>query len=173
MFFNVQELELRKIPFLRTFAPGELDLLDERLRQPVPIVVEGVAELTGPADEICVSGHLTAVIETACDRCLVPVRLPLDGDFSLLYRPETADDLIEEHEISAAETEVGFYEGPGIELAGVIREQILLWLPMHPVCREDCRGICPRCGEDRNQNLCACHQENIDDRWSTLRNIRS
>ena len=91
------------------------------------------------------------------------------ADVSL--RPD--EDLVDEREIRGSESEIGFYEGPGIELIDVVREQILLWSPMHPVCREDCRGICPICGQDRNQNLCGCHQDKIDERWSALKNIRS
>ena len=173
MFLNVQELELRKVHFSQSFAPGQVDLLDERLRQRGPLKVEGTAELAGALGEIRVMGHITANFETECDRCLSPMEIPIDGDFNLLYRPELEEDLVDEREIRGAESEIGFYEGPGIELIDVVREQILLWSPMHPVCREDCRGICPICGQDRNQNLCGCHQDKIDERWSALKNIRS
>jgi uncharacterized protein len=67
---------------------------------------------------------------------------------------------------------MGFYEGDGLELNDVLREEILLALPMQRVCREDCKGICPVCGQNRNQNECRCHTETVDDRWAALKQLK-
>jgi uncharacterized protein len=79
--------------------------------------------------------------------------------------------LEEEVAIDEGEAEMGFYAGAGIELEEILREQILLLLPMQRVCSADCKGICPVCGRDRNESSCDCRVEAADDRWSALRKI--
>ena len=66
---------------------------------------------------------------------------------------------------------MGFYEGDGVELNDVLREFILLTLPMQRVCSEDCKGICPECGQNRNQKECACQAAPADDRWAALKHL--
>jgi uncharacterized protein len=69
--------------------------------------------------------------------------------------------------------EVGYYEGSGLELNDVLREVVLLAVPMQLVCEETCKGICPDCGQNRNQIACDCHAKAVDDRWSKLHEIRA
>ena len=73
------------------------------------------------------------------------------------------------HVTRDGESEIGYYEGDGVEIADVAREQVLLWLPMQWVCQADCKGICPICGQNRNLAPCNCQQQAVDDRWSVLR----
>jgi uncharacterized protein len=173
LFLNVHELELRKVRFSLSMAPGQVDLLDQRLRQAGSLEVSGGAEIAGSLGEIRVHGHIKGLIETDCDRCLEVTAIALDGDFDLLYQPDVEAEGGQEREISTDDADVGFYSGSGIELVDVIREQILLWLPMHPVCRDDCQGICPVCGQNRNSQPCRCHEEAVDDRWLALKKLRS
>jgi uncharacterized protein len=77
----------------------------------------------------------------------------------------------EEIEIDEGEAEIGFYEGGGLELEDILREQILLALPMQRVCSEECKGICPVCGKNRNQSACDCSTVKTDDRWGALRKL--
>ena len=87
----------------------------------------------------------------------------------MYYRP--ASDMPEEEEvkIDAGEAEIGFYED-GLELEDILREQVLLALPMQRVCSEACKGICPDCGKNRNETACDCKPD-VDDRWGALRNL--
>jgi uncharacterized protein len=96
----------------------------------------------------------------------------VDADFMLNYRP-VADGYGDEKQIDTGEAEMGFYEGDGVELNDVLREFILLTLPMQRVCRESCQGICPLCGQNRNQKECDCHVEATDDRWAALKSLKS
>jgi uncharacterized protein len=73
--------------------------------------------------------------------------------------------------LDAGESEIDFYEGEGLELERVLREQILLALPMQRICREDCKGICPVCGQSRNVVACGCQVKAPDDRWAALRDL--
>jgi uncharacterized protein len=172
MFFSVPELQLRKIPFRKLLQPGEIAFLEPDLRQRTPLDVVGTAELTGPGQQIRVRGHVKGEVECACDRCLEPVSVGLDGTFDLLYRPADDEEISRpEAGLSDEESEVGFYEGNGIELAEVIREHVLLALPMRRICRDECKGICPICGSNRNQGECGCRTEEVDERWKALREL--
>jgi uncharacterized protein len=67
---------------------------------------------------------------------------------------------------------MGFYELPGLELEDILREQVLLQLPMQRVCSDTCKGICPVCGANRNETGCQCEVRTADDRWTALKDIR-
>ena len=173
MFLSVKELELRKIRFDEAFAPGEIDFTGEDIEQSSPLRVAGSAEVLAHAEgEVHIEGKYTVEMKAQCDRCLGSARFPLDARFDLYYRPASYVTEEEEMELDAGEAEIGFYEGSGLDLADVLREQILLALPMQRVCREDCRGICPVCGKDRNEGTCDCKTGNPDDHWGAkLRNL--
>jgi uncharacterized protein len=174
LFFSIQELELRKILFDVDFRVGEIDYGAENAKQVTPLHTEGQAELlNNTLGEIRIRGQLNVEMDMVCDRCLDPVTYPIAGPFDLFYRPAPKGHLPHEVAIDAGESEIGFYEGNGIELSEILREHILLSLPMHQVCREDCAGICPKCGENRNTGACSCKEEHVDDRWAALRDLRS
>jgi uncharacterized protein len=172
MFLSVQEMELRKVRFDDTFPPGEIRFFDGELWQAGPLNAAGTAELLHNTDgEIRIRGRLKVRMEAKCDRCLETATFPLDVGFDLFYLPVKAGPAHEEVALDAGQIEIDFYEGEGLELEGVLREQILLALPMQRVCREDCRGICPVCGESRNEAACDCQTKAPDDRWAALRNL--
>ena len=115
MFFNVRDLEVRKAHFDVTISEGEIDYV-EGLRQTGPLQAEGTAELLGNTlGEIRVRGRLKVTMEAECDRCLEKARFPIASDFDLFYRPSDTGPGGEEVGISDAESEVGFYEGEGVE----------------------------------------------------------
>jgi len=170
MFLSLRELELRKIGFDRKFESGQIDFAGEDLEQCSPLHATGSAELQAESGgQIRVSGSYTVEMISQCDRCLAPVRHPLKAEFDLYYRP--ASDVPEEEEvkIDAGEAEIGFYDD-GLELEDILREQVLLALPMQRVCSETCKGICPGCGRNRNEAACDCKPQ-VDDRWAALRNL--
>src|SRR5262245_1177523 len=151
MFLSVKEMELRKIRFDEPFQPGRIDFSEEELEQLSPLHAVGSAELVAHSDgEVRIRGRYTVEIWAQCDRCLGRARFPLEGSFDLFYRPMTFIAKEEEVEIDEGETEIGFYEGGGLELEEILKEQVLLSLPMQRVCSEDCKGICPVCGRNRN-----------------------
>lgn len=172
MFLSVKEMELRKIRFDETFEPGQIDFTDEAMTQATPLHAAGSAELLAHSEgEVRVQGRYNVEMTVECDRCLGRARFPLDGGFDLFYRP--ASDIAREEEVAIdeGEVEIGFYEGDGMELEDILREQILLALPMQRVCSDSCKGICPVCGRNRNETACDCKVENADDRWGALRNL--
>jgi uncharacterized protein len=171
LFVSVQELELRKVRFDVDFPAGEIDL--GGLRQVGPLHSEGQAELlSNTLGEIRIRGRMHVEIEADCDRCLELIRRPIDSDFDLYYRPTPDSDAPHELAIDEGEAEIGFYDGGGIELAEVMREYVLLALPMQQVCDEACKGICPQCGLNRNTGRCQCETKMVDERWTALRNLK-
>ena len=172
MFFHIRELELKARAFDVTLEPGVIEFLDPKLRQVGPLKASGTAELViDLLGEIRVKGHVKVLMAAECDRCLEPAACPIDADFELYYRPVT-EGYGEEKAIDIGEAEMGFYEGDGVELNDVLREFILLSLPMQRVCSESCKGICPVCGQNRNHEECQCHAETADDRWAALRELK-
>ena len=172
MFLSVKELEIKKVRFAVTFPPGEI-AYDEGLRQMAPLEVEGSAELLAHTlGEIRIQGHLKVTMATECDRCLEPAEFPIDSNFDLFYRPAVKMDFGDEVEIDEGEAEIAFYEGGGIELKDVLREYVLLSLPMQRICRDDCHGICPVCGRNRNLVNCGCEAKQVDERWAALKKLQ-
>jgi uncharacterized protein len=172
VFFNVRDLEVRGGRFDVELAPGKVEFLDPKLRQAGTLKAAGKVELvTGSLGEIRVKGHITVPMEADCDRCLDPARHDVDSDFELYYRP-VEEGYGEETSLDDGEAEMGFYEGEGIELNDVLREYVLLALPMQRLCKENCKGICPVCGQNRNQRECGCHMTAADDRWAVLKQLK-
>ena len=170
MFLSVKELELRKISFDQLFEPGQIEFIGEDLKQSSPLHAIGSAELLPESGgQMHVRGSYTVEMVAQCDRCLAPVRFPLKAGFDLYYRPVSDVPQEEEVKINAGEAEIDFYED-GLELEDILREQVLLALPMQRVCSETCKGICPGCGKNRNETECDCKPV-VDDRWAALRNL--
>ena len=172
MFLSVKEMELRKVRFDETFQPGQIDFSGEELEQGSPLHATGSAEVLAHTDgEVRIQGRLAVEMTAQCDRCLGRAQFPLDAAFDLFYRPMSFIARDEEVEIDEGEAEIGFYEGGGMELEDILREQVLLALPMQRVCSDVCKGICPVCGKNRNETTCDCRLESADDRWGALRNL--
>lgn len=172
MLLSIKELEVRKFPFAVTWKPGEFDFSDTGATQKGPMAAEGVAELlphTG--GEVRIKGSVKTELETECDRCLGRAVFPIEAQFDLFYRPEDSVQGEDEVAIDSGEAEMGFYKPPGIELEDVLREQVLLQLPMQRICKEECKGICPLCGSNRNETECHCEAHPGDDRWTALKNL--
>ena len=108
-----------------------------------------------------------------CDRCLEDATFPVEHDFDLLYRPALLEGERPEEELDESAADLAFYEGGGLELKTALREQVLLALPMQRTCRPDCKGICPVCGQNRNQTVCGCEVRPVDDRWAALKNLKN
>jgi uncharacterized protein len=178
MLIKAKDLELRKLEFNESFAPGVVDL-GEDFVQTAPLPVQGHAELIREnrgahqvVEDIRLVGGFSTEIDALCARCLEPVHTAISEKFDLLYRPLGVDARSEEVSISQAETEIGYYQGAGVLLEDVLKEQILLALPVKQVCRANCKGLCPHCGKNLNVESCNCAASVPDPRWSPLEDIR-
>jgi len=172
MFLSVKEMELRKVRFDETYEPGQIDFTDEDLVQASPLAAKGTAELLAHSDgQMRIQGKIKVEMTSQCDRCLGGARFALDSGFDLFYRPASQLPKEDEVAIDEGEAEIGFYEDGGMELEDILREQVLLALPMQRVCSDVCKGICPVCGKNRNETECDCKLESHDDRWGALRKL--
>jgi uncharacterized protein len=171
MLLSIKEMEVRKIPFAEEWGPGGFDFSDSSVVQTGPLIATGTAELLlDTGGEVRVQGRIKTDLETECDRCLGRASFPVDAPFDLFYRP-VETDAEEEVAIDEGEAEMGFYELPGLQLEDIVREQVLLQLPMQRICKEDCQGICPSCGANRNETTCSCQPHPGDDRWMGLKDL--
>lgn len=179
MFLDIKDLEVRPREFEEEFQPGVIDL-GQDVRQRTPLKASGRAELVEEhhgkrqvIQDIRLRGRLSASLELQCARCLEPVGQNVDRKFELLYRPLGTDAGRDELSVTDAEAEIGYYQGQGIQLEDVLREQVLLALPLKAICRENCKGLCPQCGKNLNQEPCSCTVPAEDPRWEALKDIRS
>jgi uncharacterized protein len=153
---------------LRTLAPdADFDLIENR---PDAVEVTGPVRLMHVTNGVLVQGSLTADVTLPCSRCLEPVtttlKIPLEETFEStvdmttgqIIRPEEEDEAlwIDEHHI--------------LDLTEALRQDMLVELPVHVVCREDCRGLCPSCGKNLNEGDCDCVAE-PDPRWASLQSL--
>jgi uncharacterized protein len=178
MFIKIKDLELRKLEFNESFAAGVI-VFGEDLVQKGPLRATGRAELIREnrgahdvVEDIRLVGGFSVEMENLCARCLEPVHNAIAEKFDLLYRPLGIDAKSQEVSISSAETEIGYYQGDGLLLEDVLKEQILLALPVKQVCRDACKGLCPHCGKNLNVESCDCVASMPDPRWSALEDIR-
>jgi len=179
MFLDIKELELHPLEFAEEFQADVIDLGGEaRLRRPLKASgrAEVVEEHHGKHQvikDIRLRGRLSASLELQCARCLELAPQDIKREFELLYRPLGADAGRDELSVTDAEAEIGYYQGDGLLLEDVLREQVLLALPLKVTCREDCKGLCPQCGKNLNQEQCSCSTEAQDPRWAALKDVRS
>ena len=178
MEFKVSDLEREPIDFDLELAPGAVDFGQEA-EQVGPLAADGRAEVLhehrGPRDivaDIRLRGHFAGNFQVPCARCVEPVEIPLAADYDLIFRPAEADAEAPERSITAPETEIGYYQKDSLLLEDVLREQVLLSLPVRTLCKPDCKGLCPRCGENRNSRACTCEVGPSAPRWEALAGLR-
>jgi uncharacterized protein len=170
MFLGIRELALGPLRFEQDLTPEQIGALDGAVLA-APVHVTGQATVVEAIGQIRVRGTLTGALRCECDRCLEPFEVPANGTFDLLYEPAGLASTARAAAITEEDAEVGYYEGEGIELADVVREQLSLSLPMQRLCRPECQGICPTCGADRNEARCQCKPAAAEQRWAALKNL--
>jgi uncharacterized protein len=179
MLIEIHELELHPLDFEEEYRPGVLDLGPD-FNQRTPLHAVGRAQLVEEhhgkhqlIKDIRLTGEVSTTLDSACARCLEPVVQEVDRKFDLLYRPLGVDAGREEISVTSAEAEISYYQGESLLLEDVVREQVLLALPLRVICREDCKGLCPHCGKNLNLEQCSCAEPMEDPRWAALKEIRN
>jgi DUF177 domain-containing protein len=119
----------------------------------------------GDGESVHVRGRLGCGLGVDCSRCLERFAYPVAQELDLFYLPRVAGlDAEEDAELSDRELVVSYYEGTRIDLGEMLREQLLLALPMKRLCRPECAGLCPGCGTNRNRSTCTC--VSVDEHFS-------
>jgi uncharacterized protein len=157
----------------RTDPPSAFGLEGEEFRAVAPVQFE--ADVRKDAEKVRLVGRLRTTLEVPCSRCLEPYEIPVDAPFDLLFLPAASDVAARgaDREIDDNDVGVSYYHDDVIDLREVMREQFFLALPMKPLCRETCQGLCPNCGINRNTGSCNCHVEWVDPRMAPLARLRN
>jgi len=138
-----------------------------RIKDPIEVVLSYYRS----GMDLFLSGRIKARIAADCARCAEECETASERPFRLVLSPKVVG-YGEETDLKADDLEFSLYEGDEIDLSPLIREQILLALPTRPLCQEDCRGLCPRCGANLNRVQCDCRTEWLDPRLDVLRTIK-
>ena len=147
-------------------APG-----DDSFRVISPVTLSFDVDRQDPG-RYRVAGHVTGEVEQACSRCLEPFTLPIASDFDLRYVPRTENVGEGEREVGEDDLATAFYDDEQIDLAHLIMEQFQLALPMKPLCKDACKGLCPQCGTNRNTGSCDCSPIWEDPRLAALKALK-
>ncbi len=120
---------------------------------------------------VTIEGALEADLELACARCTtafaLDVRRPIQAVMLLEAAPEDEEDV----ELAAEQLDESYLEGDVIDLHELVREQVLLALPEKPLCSRSCKGLCPICGADLNEDVCECTDTALDPRLAVLADL--
>ncbi len=116
-----------------------------------------------------VDGSLEMKVSLSCGRCLQPFDLELSETFSLTFTPQKQEsDLEEEVELASDELGLIYYHDEVVELLEPLQEQVIMALPIRPVCRQGCGGLCPECGQNLNDGQCKCEKKVFNNKFSAL-----
>jgi uncharacterized protein len=166
----LENLEGGKGDFAHVYQTDELNPIDERVVLTAPVTVNGQVRVAG--NEVFVNGHVETRAQVDCDRCLKPVELPVNTDFALEYISGVDYESSAAAELTEADMSLSVFDDEAIDVDEIVKEQILLAVPSRMLCREDCKGICPECGIDKNTGECACVTDNTDPRWAVLKSLK-
>ena len=155
--------------FSRTFQPDEVGQEGDAYRIVAPVHLD--FELHKDKDKFRLAGKAQAELELQCSRCLEPFLMPVDSSFDLRFLPATEMVADDEREVQEEDLETSYYRDDQIDLNELLREQFYLALPMKPLCREDCKGLCAQCGTNLNTGTCACAPEWEDPRLAPLKGL--
>lgn len=123
--------------------------------------------ITPQDDGFLVSGEFSGSLILPCGRCAEDFEMTVEGDFDSFEEPAGPGESLED------ESRLRMSAGqPEFDAAGFLWEQFLLAMPESPVCAEDCKGLCPSCGVNRNLTACSCKKDEGDPRLAVLRNLK-
>ena len=121
---------------------------------------------------VTVSGDVNVTLGLECSRCIKEFSYPLSSSFRVDYMPLKEMGKDKEYELKGADLDISFYKEDRIDLTELIKEQILISLPMQPLCSPDCKGLCPKCGKDLKVGPCKCEIKEIDPRFEILKKLK-
>jgi uncharacterized protein len=135
------------------------------------IRITGAVNLTKHGHDILVRGNLSGHLDLACSRCLKSFTQPVAADFDLLLVPAPSTVAAEE-ELSPSDLDLDYYTGEIVDLETILKEQIILMMPVKPLCEEACKGLCPQCGANLNQQTCQCRPQAANTPFAELAKLK-
>ena len=150
------------------------------------MVTNGECEFAAPIETIVralrindmveLDGDIETSVRLPCSRCLQPFKISLQSHFALTYMRRPTDGIEDsepqEVELSAEDMGIVYFQGEKINLKDTIQEQVVIEFPLRALCKQDCKGLCPKCGADLNENLCNCDRRSWPDKFAVLKNLK-
>jgi uncharacterized protein len=169
MRIELDKLESPGGKFAQVYEVNELPLDDTGVQLVEPAEVSCRVRRDG--QDVVLQGRLTTKLAAECGRCLRPVEMPIATEFNEKFVRAVTWAAEEQHELLPEDLNISVFDGEGIELDDLVREELLLAVPVNVLCREDCKGLCPTCGIDRNLSNCQCESNEVDSRWQKLKEL--
>lgn len=146
------------------------DFMDEDWQLAKPLVID--AEISHQDKILYLKGHANTAVKGICSRCLEQVVVPVECSFAeqLLYTKDVS--LFSHLAVGEVEEKYFIYDNDTLEITDIIRESILAVLPLKILCKDDCRGLCPKCGKNLNQGQCDCDLHEVDPRLAILAKLK-
>lgn len=141
-------------------------------RPPTEAHADAVLKLTRTQGGVLAEGEVASTLSLICSRCSEPFTLPVKEPFSVFYQGPLPQSPEEEVELGPEDLDTDFLAQGRLDLTALLHENLLLALPVQPLCREDCQGLCPRCGGNRNEGPCACPGPPPDPRFKILERLK-
>ncbi|MDH7485958.1 MAG: DUF177 domain-containing protein [Anaerolineae bacterium] len=166
MRFNVAQLLKEPVGSTRQYdIEADIATLDEEISPLGPLT--GHVRFLRTDAGILVQGRVQAKVSLQCSRCLAPLVVPLEVELEEEYRPRVPLGSVGKRSDEDEDPALFIDEHQILDLGEVVRQELLLALPIHPLCRPDCAGLCPECGQDLNEGPCECVRA-MDPRWAAL-----
>ncbi len=167
MFIEVQDLKQEPLHFQHVFPIGEIKFAHEDAVLSEPVTADFI--LTHEDLDLHIDGTVETNIRFRCSRCTKEFSKAFAAKYDLTYLPQPKwSSQNAEIELKYEEMDVAYYDGVALDVNLMVLEQIELAMPMQFVCREDCKGLCYKCGADLNEGVCLCSKEEADSRLSVL-----
>jgi len=143
-------------------ALARTGVVDYQFQRPVPVALQYYRL----GSDLFFRGSFSGSVSGTCARCLDSYPFSVEREFTYVLKP--ADDHGARHELSEEDLSLSSYQGDEVDLSPLVREAAILSLPTRPLCREDCSGLCPHCGMNRNLGACGCRDDWTDPRLDVL-----
>ena len=164
--FDLRSIESQPVQVSGELAPDDAVWEESDVRPGAPLRVEGRLSQAGPG-KFYFHGNVAGSLAAECRRCLTDVSEEVEEELHLIFAE--ADDVDSEDDPDVFRLDPRATE---LDLRPAVREQWLLIAPPYSLCKDDCKGLCPTCGADRNVTTCDC-PPSTDSRWDALRGAKS
>ena len=170
MRLDLSQIRTTDERYEKVYEPGACASDDDTFRVVAPVSLG--FDIHKDKAQFRLDGRVQTTLELPCSRCLEAYTIPVDAAFDLRYQPHSHNIGEGEREIEEDDLTTAFYENDEIDLGQLMREQFYLALPMKPLCRDDCRGLCPICGANLNRETCDCKRDWEDPRLAVLKTLK-
>ena len=180
MRIRIEELKERKLSLEFEEAPQTFPVLTEMVDTGICKFLASVktalrAQQIG--DMVEIEGSITTVVRLSCGRCLQSFEMPVESSFALTYKqtePDTDKGSANQEELELTAEDMGLIYHPGeeINLQNEIQEQVVLAFPLRTLCKPDCKGLCPQCGADLNNEECDCDRSPPAGKFAVLKKLK-